>query len=107
MELAKRTSLKKIFMTACVRRLLGGPPRPPKNKCIADLHKSHKGPILDQKRQISPKGDEFAPLYIPELQILSFGKTHFFSTHLHMTLQLDRKLKTHLLSAESGMETDN
>src|SRR4029434_664996 len=26
MELAKRTSLKKIFKTACIRRLLGGPP---------------------------------------------------------------------------------
>src|SRR4029434_8884371 len=28
MGLAKQTSLKKIFMTACVRRLLGGPPPP-------------------------------------------------------------------------------
>ena len=37
---------------------------PPKNIFIADLHESHKWPILDQKRRISPKGDEFAPLHM-------------------------------------------
>ena len=38
------------------------PPPYPKNIFIADLHESHKRPILDSKRRISPKGDKFASL---------------------------------------------
>ena len=41
-----------------------GPRTPPypKNIFIADLHESHKRPILESKRRISPKGDTFASL---------------------------------------------
>ena len=41
-----------------------GPRHPPypKNIFIADLHESHKRPILESKRRISPKGDKFASL---------------------------------------------
>src|SRR4029434_9209062 len=40
MGLAKQTSLKKIFMTACVRRLLGGPPPPLKN-VLLQIYTNH------------------------------------------------------------------
>src|SRR4029434_1536071 len=40
MGLAKRTSLKKIFMTACVRRLLRGHP-PPLNIFLLQIYTNH------------------------------------------------------------------
>ena len=49
-------------------------PRPPsytKNIFIADLHESHKRPILDSKRRISPKGDKFASLLYVEIILLN------------------------------------
>ena len=65
-------------MTACVRRLLGGPP--PKNIFIADLHESHKLPILDQKRQISQKGDKFAHLIITMYNVFTMTHNHLYET---------------------------
>src|SRR4029434_3852195 len=43
MGLAKRTSLKKIFMRACVRRLLGGhpPPHPPLKIFLLQIYTNH------------------------------------------------------------------
>ena len=38
------------------------PPPYPKNIFIADLQESHKRPILESKRRISPNGDKYASL---------------------------------------------
>src|SRR4029434_3463192 len=84
MGLAKRTCLKKIFMTACVRRLLGGPP--PKNIFIADLPESHKLPILDQKRQISQKGDKFAHLIITMYNVFTMTHNHLYETFYQLIM---------------------
>ena len=80
------------------------PPPYPKNILFADLHESHKLPILDSKRQISPNGDKFASLY-RGLGYISLSYTLIKNAKLFFLMNLSlskRSVGAHIKSGYDG-----